>query len=331
MGLLVRARLTGIGRSAASTLATLAGLLLVNFALLHVAGADWVPDGTGPGSRLEREELQSHVETMRAHYGFDRPLVSRFGAWLARVAVLDFGESTRERRPVTKVIREALPATLLLQGSAIVVTLLIGIGLGTLLGTRAGGLLDRAVGGMLLALFSVPSFWLGTLLVVGLATDGGFKLFPMTGLASDDPQSGGVLDSLWHMTLPVTVLALPGIVVIARLVRASLIELLSSDHVRTALAAGIPRRTVVLRLALRGALVPVAIAFGSMIPALVVGSVVTERIFAIPGIGTLTWDSTMGRDLPVLQALMLLTAVAVLSGFRLADAIAARLDPRTAR
>lgn len=320
-----------LGGIAARTLAALLGILLANFALLHVAGADWLPEGVGPGSGLEREEIEAHVATMREHYGFDRPLLTRFGGWLSRVAVLDFGESTRETRPVAAVIGDALRPTLLMQGLAIATMLLLGIPLGVWLAERADGRTDRAASAILFGVYSVPAFWLGTLLAVWLATDAGVALFPLTGLASDDPTERGLLDTLHHLALPVTVLTLSGLVVITRLVRAAMIEALESDHIRSAIAAGIPRRTATWRLALRGALVPVATATGSMLPALVVGSVVTERIFAIPGLGTLVWDSTMARDLPVLQALMLLTAVAVLAGFRLADLAAAGLDPRLRR
>lgn len=317
--------------SSARTLVALLGILLANFALLHVAGADWLPEGTGPGSRLDREQIEAHVTDMRTHYGFDRPLVERFVSWLGRVAVLDFGESTRAARPVLDVIREAWRPTLLMQGLAIALMLALGVPLGGWLATHADGAVDRGAGAVLLGVYSIPAFWLGTLLVAWLATDTGVPLFPLAGLESDEPGERGLLDTVHHLVLPVVVLTLPGMVVIARLVRASMIEALESDHVRAAVAAGIPRRTATWRLALRAALVPVATAVGSMVPALVVGSVVTERIFAIPGLGTLVWDSTMARDLPVLQALMLLTAVAVLGGFRLADLAAAGLDPRLRR
>ena len=323
--------MTRVGAGTARTLLAFAGILLANFALLHLAGADWLPEGSGPGSTLDREQIELHVETVRGHYGFDRPLFSRFGTWIARVARLDFGESTRELRPVVDVIGDAWRPTLLLQGAAMLVMLAAGIPLGVLLATRADSLLDRLATASLFGVYSVPAFWSGTLLLVWLATDAGFALFPLAGLESDDPSERGALDTLSHLVLPVCVLTLPGLVVITRLVRASMIETLDADHIRAAVAAGVSRRTATWRLALRSALVPVVTAMGSMLPELVVGSIVTERLFAIAGLGTLTWDSTMARDLPVLQALMLMTAVTVLIGFRLADVAASRLDPRTRR
>jgi len=304
---------------------TLAGIVVLVFLLLHLAPGSPV---SALGAESGRRVSGRAAEEMRRVYGLDRPLPERFGKWISRVAVLDFGESFVDRRPVADRIREALPYTLALNGLALLLTLAIAVPLGVEAGGRPESALDKASGAVLFALYSMPAFWAALLLQTLLCVK--LRWLPLYGVASDSAPSGlaGVPDRLAHLALPVVCLSYGALAYYARLVRASVAETRSADYVLAARARGLSRREALWKHAFRNALLPLITLLGLVLPGLLSGSVIIERIFAWPGLGRLYFDSILSRDYPVVLALSLLGAVATLAVTLLADIAYAFADPR---
>lgn len=303
---------------------TLFGIAVVVFLLVHLAPGT---PGSAGGQSL-RHPTGRAAEEMRRLYGLDRPLPERFGRWLSRLARFDLGESFVDHRPVSERIREALPHTLLLNGTALLLALAIAIPLGVIAGGRPESALDRVSGAALFALYSLPTFWAALLLQALLAVQ--LRWLPLYGIASDSAPGGiaGVLDRLSHLALPATCLTYGTLAFVARLVRSGVVEARASDYVLAARARGASREQALWRHAFRNALVPLITLFGLMLPALLSGSVIVERIFVWPGLGQLYFDSILARDYPVILALSLISAVVTLLATLASDIAAAAADPR---
>ena len=303
---------------------TLFGITVVVFLLVHLApgspvsgGADSVRRATGRAA-----------EEMRRLYGLDRPLPERFGIWIRRTARFDLGESFVDRRPVSARIREALPHTLVLNGLALLLALGIAIPLGVVAGGNPEGAFDRVSGAALFALYSLPAFWAALLLQTLFAVQ--LRWLPLYGVASDGAPPGwaGLGDRLAHVALPATCLAYGTLAFVARLVRSGVAEARTSPFILAVRARGASRRRTLWGHAFPNALLPLITLLGLLLPALLSGSVIVERIFAWPGLGRLYFDSILSRDYPVILALSLLSAVATLLATLAADIAAAAADPR---
>jgi peptide/nickel transport system permease protein len=308
-----------------AALPTLFGIVVLVFLLVHLAPGSPVSSIGGESGR--RVTGQAAVE-MRRLYGLDRPLPERFLLWLGRVARFDLGESFVDHRTVTARIREALPYTLLLNGLALLLTLGIAIPLGVAAGGRAEGTFDRASGVLLFALYSMPSFWAALLLQALFAVR--LQWLPLFGTASDAAPAGlpGLFDRAAHLVLPVACLTYGSLAFVARLVRAGVAETVTKDYVAAARARGASRRRALWGHALPNALLPLITLLGLILPGLLSGSVIVERIFAWPGLGRLYFDSILSRDYPVILGLSLLGAVATLVCTLAADVASAAADPR---
>ena len=304
---------------------TLLGIVVLVFLLLHLApGSPVSAMGGESGRRVSARAAQE----MRRLYGLDRPLPERFLKWIGRVARFDFGESFVDRRPVIERIREALPFTLVLNGLALFLTLAIAIPLGVAAGGRPEGAFDRASGAVLFALYSLPAFWAALLLQALFSVKLGW--LPLYGVSSDAPPAGlaGALDRLSHLALPVVCLTYGSLAFFARLVRSGVAEARGADYVLAARARGASERSALWNHAFRNALLPLITLLGLLLPGLLSGSVIIERIFAWPGLGRLYFDSILSRDYPVVLALSLLGAVATLAATLAADIAYAAADPR---
>lgn len=302
---------------------TLLGITIVVFALVHLA-----PGSPGAGASSLRRPTGRGAEEMRRIYGLDRPLPERFAKWVSRVARFDLGESFVDHRPVSERIREALPHTLLLNGLALLLALGIAIPLGVVAGGNPESTFDRMSGAALFAMYSMPTFWAALLLQTLLAVQ--LRWLPLYGIASDSPPPGlaGVADRLAHLALPVICLTYGTLAFVARLVRSGVAEARDSDYVLSARARGASRSQALWRHAFRNAVLPLITLLGLMVPALLSGSVVVERIFVWPGLGQLYFDSILARDYPVILALSLLSAVVTLIATLASDLAAALADPR---
>ena len=304
---------------------TLFGIVVLVFLLLHLAPGSPASAGSAESGRRVSAAAR---EEMRRLYGLDRPLPERFGKWIGRVVRFDLGESFVDRRPVSERIREALPATLALNGLALFLTLAIAVPLGVVAGGRPEGPFDRVSAVALFALYSMPVFWAALLLQSLLSVELGW--LPLYGVSSDAAPGGiaGLGDRLAHLALPVTCLTYGSLAFLARIVRAGVVDARSQVYFTAALARGLSRRSALWRHAFRNALLPVITLLGLLLPGLLSGSVIVERIFAWPGLGRLYFDAILSRDYPVVLGLSLLGAVATLAATLAADVAYAFADPR---
>jgi len=303
---------------------TLFGIAVVVFFLLHLA-----PGAPGAGGVESSRRMSGKAAAeMRRIYGLDRPLPEQFGSWLGRLARFDLGESFVDHRPVAERIREALPHTLALNGLALLFALALAIPLGVAAGARPESPFDRASGAALFALYSMPTFWAALLLQTLFAVQ--LRWLPLYGTASDTAPAGlaGLPDRLAHLALPVACLTYGTLAFVARLVRSGVAEARTSEYVLAARARGASRRRSIWSHALPNALLPVITLAGLLLPALLSGSVIVEKIFAWPGLGRLYFDSIMARDYPVILAMSLLSAAATLLATLAADFALAAADPR---
>jgi len=310
-------------RRLAATALMIAALVTVVFALVHFAPGDPVdlivdPDLDDVG--------RAHLRTS---LGLDRPLLEQYRTWVSGVARGDFGRSLHWHRPVADIIAEALPRTILLTGAAYVVHLALALFLGVSLATRRGSWFWRAVDVTGLAVYSLPAFWLGLMLILVFSRWLGW--LPAGGIQDTSALLDGGstwLDVARHMVLPVFVLGAASAMGTARYLRTSLLEILGSDHVIAARARGLPERLVIRRHALRNVMLPLVTLVGINLPALLGGAVVTETVFAWPGMGRVTVDAIFARDYPVVMATTVLSGVLVVLANLLADLVYGRVDPR---
>ena len=292
-------------------------LVTIAFALVHLT-----PGSTGT-INVETGSTQN-LDQLRDQLGLNRPLYIQYGDWLMHVARLDFGVSYVDGRSVLDKIAERLPATLLLTGTALIVATVLGLLLGIISAVRQNTWVDYSA--TLFAFFglSIPSFWAGLLLIIVFAVT--LRVLPAQGMTSIG--GGGAVDVLWHLILPATVLALDATAAISRYVRSSMVETLDEDYIRTARAKGLPERMVIMRHAVRNALLPTVTILGLRLPVLVGGALLIETVFAWPGIGRLGYEAVMQRDYPVILGLLIFTGTLTIVGNLLADITYAFVDPR---
>ncbi len=255
------------------------------------------------------------IEAVRVAYGFDRPVIERYGAWLAQAITGDLGQSYRQRRPVIDIIAERLPVTAFLAVMALGISLLISIPLALLAALRRGSWLDQLAVSVALVGQAVPPFWLGLLGIIIFGVQ--LRLLPVSGS-----------ESLAHYILPAFTLSFYSTPAILRLTRAGLIEVLQSDYIRTARAMGHRMSTVIVKYALRNAIVPVVAVASVQFGGMLAGSVVIETIFAMRGIGYLSWEAITSADIPLIQALVLISALFYVLLTLVSDLLNAWIDPR---
>jgi peptide/nickel transport system permease protein len=310
-------------RRLAAALAIVFAVATLTFVAIHLA----------PGKPFlveDRPMDPAVVARLRAHFALDRPLPEQYARYLDALLHGDLGESFSQRRPVSAVIADAVPNTILLSGTALAIDFLLGIAIGVLQAARARRRLDIALTNATLFLYSLPTFWLG--LVLLLVFGQWLHWFPAGGVTEPLyamlPLGGRVLDRLKHLALPALTLGLVGAAGTARFQRAALLETLGQDYVRTARAKGLGESRVLVHHALRNALLPVVTLLGIALPFLLTGAVVVETVFAWPGLGKAAADAIGARDYPLVLATTLLASILVVVGSLLADLLTAAVDPR---
>lgn len=280
----------------------------ITFSMIYISG-DPALAIAGEGAR------QEDIENVRRYYGFDRPIHVQYFDWLSNAVQGNLGQSFNLRKPVAEVIFQRLPTTMLLGACAIGFALLLAIPLGVLAAVRPNSLFDRFALGLAVIGQAMPSFWFALTLILWLGVY--WRLLPITGQ-----------DSWWNFVMPSIALGYYVTPAVMRLTRAGMLEVLSSDYIRTARAKGLRPLRVLFKHALRNAIIPVvalaAVQFGFMLG----GSIVIETIFQINGLGYLAWESIQRKDLPMMQAIVLVLSIIYVVLTFLADMLNAFLDPR---
>ena len=308
----------------------LIGITAVVFFLIHLIPGDPVLVLLGPDNATPQA-----VATLRHQLGLDRPLFVQYLIYLGNTLRGSLGQSIFQRLPVGLIVAQHLPATIELTVSAMVISILIGLPLGVAAAVRRGSIVD--IGGSVLAQLgvSMPVFWLGILLILWFAVDlrwlpafgrGAPVLVAVGAAIAGKPQA--LADTLRHLLLPALALGVGQAALLSRMVRASMVETLAQDYVRTAKAKGAAPGRLVMRHALRNALLPVVTIIGLQFGGLLGGAVLTETIFAWPGVGQLIVQSIGQRDFPVVQGTTLITALLFSVVTLAVDMLYAAIDPR---
>jgi peptide/nickel transport system permease protein len=307
---LVRRLLQGI--------AVVFGVTLIVFIILHA-----LPGGPARGM-LGPEATEQQVQQFIVANGYNKPLWIQYWRFIDQLAHGNLGYSYQANQTVATLLANDLPKTAVLVGLAYLVALIVAIPLGIWQALRRNSVGDYVTTGASFIAYSMPTFWLGILLILGFAIN--WRLLPAEG-----PQGAtvsAVLQDPKAMILPVATLALVSIAAFSRFMRSSAIETLVQDHIRTARAMGLPERTIMLRYLLRNSLIPIITLIGLSLPVTISGAVITESVFNYPGMGLLIWNAATAHDFPVLLGSTIALATATVAGSLIADILYAVADPR---
>lgn len=298
---------------------------LLTFLIVEIAPGDATQMYVNP----EQGASPEYIEQVRRSLGLDEPFYVRYVSWLGKTLQGDLGFSFRTRRPVTQEVGDRLPNTLLLGGTALVISFVFAIPIGIISALKRYTLVDYIVSVLALVGISVPIFWAALLFIQVFAIQLGW--LPASGMRDVRESHTGladVVDVIEHMILPAIVLSLAQIASWSRYQRSALLEVLGQDYIRTARGKGLSEWRVISRHALRNTMLPILTLIGISVPNLVTGAFVTETIFSWPGMGTLGVNAVSGRDYPVIMAVTLMSALLIVFGNLLTDLAYAWADPR---
>ncbi|MBV0893311.1 ABC transporter permease [Paracoccus sp. Z118] len=303
------------------------GVVILNFFLIKMAPGDPAVILAGEAGSGDPQ----FVERLRAEFGLDQPVLVQLWNYVSGVLRGDLGFSYRNQVPVLDLILDRLPATLLLTGAAFVFSLVTGILFGVLAARNRGNVLDSIITTLALIFYATPLFWIALMAVLLFSLNLGWvPPFDMETIGAGYTGWRRALDIAHHMILPVVTLGLFYTAIYTRLTRASMLEVMGLDFVKTARAKGVPKRRIIRRHVLRNAILPVFTFASMQAGQLVGGAILTETVFAWPGIGRLMFDALMQRDYPVLLGVFLVTAIVVVAINFIADLLYRFVDPRIA-
>ena len=317
--------LTPLVRRGGNGLALLLAVLVLNFTLIHIAPGDVADTIAGDMGGADAEVMAQ----IRRDYGLDLPFHEQLFAYVAKLARADLGYSFFFNQPVTELLLERLPATLLLVLSAQVLAIMLGTVLGVIAARRPNGLLSHGVTIFALLGFSAPVFWTGIMLIILFCSI--FPIFPVAGMVDVTVEGGWfikTLDVLYHLFLPMVTLASIFLALYSRLARASMLDVLGTDYVRTAQAKGLSEFQVVYKHALRNALGPVVTLAGLQFSGIVSGAVLVETVFSWPGLGTLAFQAITARDAPMVLGILFFSSLVVIVANLVTDLVYGLIDPR---
>ena len=306
-------------------LALVFAVVVLNFVLVHAAPGDPVETIAGASGGMD-EKLQAEL---RAKYGLDQPVPVQLGIYLGKVVRGDLGYSYFFNLPVSDLILERVPATLLLVLTSVLTAFLIGTALGVLSSRKPNGWLSQLINVMSLVGFAAPVFWMGMLLIILLASI--FPVFPVSGMRGIESSGLGwadVVDVLHHLVLPAFTLGLVYLAQYSRLSRAAMLDVLGADYIRTARAKGLPERLVLYKHALRNAVLPVVTILGLQFGNVLAGAIVVETVFNWPGLGRLAFESVLRRDYPTILGVLLFSSIVVIVMNQVTDLCYRLIDPR---
>lgn len=312
-------------RQLAQGLVLVLAVVVLNFLLLKAAPGDPVETIAGASGGMS-EELKAELRTS---YGLDRPVLVQLGVYLGKVVQGDLGHSYYFNQPVSQMILERLPATLLLVLTAVLAAFIVGTTLGVLASRAPNSWLSQAITALSLAGFAAPIFWTGMMLIILFAFV--LPLFPvsdMRSVTSDGKGWADVLDVAHHLVLPALTLALVYLAQYSRLSRAAMLDVLGSDYIRTARAKGLSEGVVLYKHALRNAILPVVTVLGLQFGNVLAGAVLVETVFNWPGLGRLAFDSVLRRDYPTIMGVLLFSSMVVVVMNLVTDLCYRLIDPR---
>lgn len=297
--------------------------------------------GGGDGSGGSGQTMQSDrggqvssqvIEELKKQYGFDKPIHVRYVLWLKSIVTFDFGYSHTFGRKVTELIASKFPVSVRYGLASLIISYLVCIPLGIAKAVRDGTTFDYGTSFVIFVLYSIPSFMLGILLIVFFAGGRYFDWFPMGGMRSLDSETWDfwtqVKDQVWHMVLPLTCFVIGSFASLTVLMKNSIIEEIGKDYVRTARAKGLNERMVLMKHALRNALMPIAVGIGGIIGVFFTSNLLIEQIFNLDGFGKLFYDAALQRDYPVMLAQIVIGAVLMQVGILISDVTYMLIDPR---
>jgi len=298
-----------LARRLVKSLITVVGAAIIVFAILRLAPGD-------PAQLLLGETAtEQAIRALRQRLGLDQPVMVQLGKFLWGLLHGDFGESLSYQRPTLDLIVQAFPATVTLSAAAFLISLVVAVPIGIASATRRGSLLDHATVTGVLVSQAMPTFWIGIMLIFIFAV--ALRWLPTSGVGT------------WrHLVLPAVTLATFQLAMLTRIVRSGMLEVLGEDYIRTARAKGLAPRRVLVRHAFRNTLIPVVTILALQLGSLLAGAVITEAVFAWPGIGSLAIRALLARDYPLVQALVLFSSAVIVGLNFLADTAYAILDPR---
>lgn len=306
----------------------LLGVSVLTFTFANLAPGDPISALVRPGSDVKPRD----VEKLKEALGLNKPLPERYVAWLGQVVQGNLGAELVGGGSIAKALAKRIPNTIKLMGTALAISLVVGVLLGILSAFRQHSKLDNAMTVVVISGISLPPYLLAILAIYFLAVVPfqvfGIKLLPAGGL--EDPVSTlpPVIDELWHLILPALVLAFAGTATFLRYTRASVLEVMNRDFVTTARSKGLSERVVRLRHILRNALLPIVTVFGLTLPSLIVGAIFVETLFSWPGIGQYAIESTREHDYAAIMGVALLTSTAIVISNLVTDVAYAFVDPR---
>ncbi|MBX3452946.1 ABC transporter permease [Ferrovibrio sp.] len=304
---------------------TIGMIAIINFLVIHSTPGDAVDVLAGEAGVADA----GYTAELRQKFGLDQPLPVQLFHYMSRLLQFDLGYSFRHNMPVIDLIAGRIGPTMLLVGTALFGALLLGVVAGTVAASRQNSLLDYTISVLALVGYATPMFWLGLMLVVLLAVGGG--ILPASGMTTSGSTATGLaylIDVLRHLVLPAVTLGLFYFATYARLARASVLDALSQDYIRTARSKGLAGHTVLFRHALRNALLPVATMFSLQFGAALGGAVVVEAVFAWPGLGRLAFEAISQRDYNLLQGILFMSSLLVIAINLLTDFLYTVIDPR---
>lgn len=310
----------------AYAVALLIAVIVLNFTMMYLAPGD-VADTISQASGGADEEM---LDAIRRDYGLDQPFLVQLGTYVWKVLQFDLGHSFFYNQPVLDLMFDRVPATLLLVITAQVLAIVIGVGLGVLSARKPNGITSHFVTLFALFGYSAPVFWTGILLLIAFSLL--IPIFPVAGMRDVTLEDAGfltrALDIAHHMVLPVITLASIFLALYSRLCRASMLEVLGSDYIRTAKAKGLSDRQIVYKHGLKNALSPVVTLAGLQFSAVVSGAVLVETVYSWPGLGTLALQSIIARDTPVILGILFFSALVVIVVNLITDIVLRTIDPR---
>jgi peptide/nickel transport system permease protein len=315
---------------------TLLGITFITLVIIQLAPGNpamlKLQMGKGEGALGEKAFSEEIIKQTKELYGLDKPLPVQYYRWVKRIFTLDFGFSFKDHRNVWDKISERLPITIQLNLISIFLVYLIAMPFGIYSSTHEGTLTDKILTVGFFFLYSLPSFWVAVLLIMFFGGGDFWDVFPVYGISSIGSETMSLmpwlLDRLWHLVLPVVCLTYGGLAYLSRLTRASMLEVIREDYVRTARAKGLSERVVIFKHAFRNALLPLITIFAFLLPSMFGGSVIIESIFSVPGMGQLGFEAVLSRDYPVIMAITAISAFLTLIGLLISDILYAALDPR---